>query len=379
MNIKQPVTGLLATATVIAASWCIIACFSTSTFMGWFGFYLICCVTVQTVLAFAWLGQHPHCLGKLAQPAKGIAFTLLNAALGAVVAAILFYTVDGRVSPPSPMAVHYGILCIILSYAWIFMWQGWPFTSIFKRPMVSGIALFISYFIAGYVFFRYFFNFAFLKGSSVYSSANDPGGLFMAWQPLTVGMGVIVGMFLPMCFDMWPIYKFPRLMKQPVLGIVWSAISAIVAALIYHVGIDMMRIDVVMVMARYTVPFTFGFIVVLFIVQGWPFTKFAQPLKGVLTTTLSLLLGYALSLVYLAIAPLLSGRLLSGPPTYGLEIWLATALLGLSCPLLAVSAIYFEFWPFSTPERLAPSGVDQVEERNMQDRRHKEDLADSFR
>jgi hypothetical protein len=41
-----------------------------------------------------------------------------------------------------------------------------------------------------------------------------------------------------------------------------------------------------------------------------------------------------------------TGRLHSGPPTYDFEIWLASALLAVTFPLLITSAVFFEFWPF---------------------------------
>jgi hypothetical protein len=38
--------------------------------------------------------------------------------------------------------------------------------------------------------------------------------------------------------------------------------------------------------------------------------------------------------------------IVSGPPNYDYEIWLANALLGITFPLLVVEAVYFDFWPF---------------------------------
>ena len=34
------------------------------------------------------------------------------------------------------------------------------------------------------------------------------------------------------------------------------------------------------------------------------------------------------------------------PSTYDFEIWLASALLAVTLPLLIISAVFFDFWPF---------------------------------
>jgi hypothetical protein len=36
-----------------------------------------------------------------------------------------------------------------------------------------------------------------------------------------------------------------------------------------------------------------------------------------------------------------------GPPTYDFEIWLASALLSVTFPLLIFYAEFFQFWPLS--------------------------------
>ena len=47
----------------------------------------------------------------------------------------------------------------------------------------------------------------------------------------------------------------------------------------------------------------------------------------------------------LAMAPLVTGSLHSGPPAYDMEIWTASALLSVTFPFLIFYAAYFDFWP----------------------------------
>jgi len=42
-----------------------------------------------------------------------------------------------------------------------------------------------------------------------------------------------------------------------------------------------------------------------------------------------------------------SGALVSGPPGYEQEIWLANALLSVTFPFLIFHAAYFGFWPLT--------------------------------
>jgi len=57
--------------------------------------------------------------------------------------------------------------------------------------------------------------------------------------------------------------------------------------------------------------------------------------------------GTVLSLIYGALAPALTGPVQPGPPEYGFEVWLASALLAVTFPFLAYHADLFQMWPFA--------------------------------
>jgi hypothetical protein len=100
-----------------------------------------------------------------------------------------------------------------------------------------------------------------------------------------------------------------------------------------------------------TVPFIFGTILVLNMLQNTLFASLAQPLKGVANTATAIVAGQVLSQGYGLVAPVVTGPLASGPPTYDYEVWLANALLGTTFPLLITLAAYFEFWPLVRARR----------------------------
>lgn len=202
-----------------------------------------------------------------------------------------------------------------------------------------------------YVLFRIFFDYGFMRGAPVYAPQLDPHGMFNAWSALVFYMSAIGIMFLMLHFDLWPLTKFPRLMKQPMLGIVWTLIALVLGGAAYYIGVTAMGMDPVVFMVRAPIPLIFGTIVVLNMLQGSLFAKAAQPLKGVLNLATAVIVGTVLSMMYTALAPVVTGALKSGPPSYDFEIWLASALLGVTFPFLVLHAEFFHFWPLHHPDK----------------------------
>jgi hypothetical protein len=62
------------------------------------------------------------------------------------------------------------------------------------------------------------------------------------------------------------------------------------------------------------------------------------------------IIGTVLAQLYRHLAPTVTGALPSGPPTYATEIWLASAMLGVTFPFLIFFAEFFKFWPLGKSE-----------------------------
>jgi hypothetical protein len=134
-------------------------------------------------------------------------------------------------------------------------------------------------------------------------------------------------------------------MRQPVLGLVWTLIVLLLGGLLFFVGVGVMGADPVAFMVRVPVPFIFGTIVVQNMLKGSLFSGRAQPAKGVLNVVAVIVIGQVLAWMYGLLAPVVTGTLAEGPPTYDFEIWLASALLSVTFPFLIFYAEYFQFWP----------------------------------
>jgi len=102
------------------------------------------------------------------------------------------------------------------------------------------------------------------------------------------------------------------MMRQPVLGLAWTALSAAVAALVFYVGIGVLKIDIANFMVTVPIPFIFGTIVVLNMLQGSLYSKLKQPGKGVATAVTIAVVGGLLAKVYGALSPMITGTLSRG-------------------------------------------------------------------
>jgi hypothetical protein len=170
--------------------------------------------------------------------------------------------------------------------------------------------------------------------------------LFNAWSAVVYYVTVIGVMFLMLSFDLWPLTKFPAIMKQPVLGFVWSLVCLVIGYAAYYIGVKALKMDVVSFMVHVPVAYIFGTIIVLNMLQGSLFGRMTQPLKGLLNIVTVAVIGAFLFEVYGALSGRVTGALKVGPPTYDFELWIASALLGVTFPLLVFHAEFFKLWPF---------------------------------
>jgi len=343
--LKQPALGLVASALVIAISLGFVAIFPAAKFLGSVTYCLICIIPMEIVIGITWGCKQPGFAVKLAQPVKGALLALLAAITGVAVVGAYFFTVGGGVRPISPMLMMCTIASVIVTFWAAIIWGGWPFTTLIKNPVAAGLAMLAACYVVNYLLFRLFFSYEFMRGAPVYVESLDPHGLFNANLALVFYMSAIGIMFVMLHFDLWPLTKFAGVMKQPALGLVWTAICLVLGGILFYIGVFAMAMDPLQFMVRVPIPFIFGTIIVLNMLQGSLITKQAQPLKGILSAGAAAVIGTGLALLYTGLAPAVSGELAPGPPGNDFERWLASALLGVTFPFLIFYAEFFEFWP----------------------------------
>jgi hypothetical protein len=345
-TLKQPVVGIVATVLMMAVALGFVSLFSLPTFTGWVAYFLLCVIPMQIVAAVTW-GANPRFVASQGQPAKGAVLTLTTLAVGVVVCALAYVTIGGSISPPTPMLAMFSIVSVVITFWLAIMWGGWPFTGIVKNPVPAGVLMLVVCYLINYALFRVFFDYGFMKDAPVYVAAQDPHGLFPAWNALVFYLSCLAGMFFLVNFDLWPLTTVPSIMRQPVLGLVWTIAVLVLGGAAFYVGVVALGMDPVAFMVRVPVPFIFGTIVVQNMLKGSLFAGQAQPVKGVLNVVAVVVIGEALSWMYGRLAPMVTGDVRPGPPTYDFEIWLASALLSVTFPLLIFYAEFFQLWPLS--------------------------------
>jgi len=209
----------------------------------------------------------------------------------------------------------------------------------------------VACYVVNGLLFRIFFNYGFMQGAPIYVPSIDPHGMFNGWSALVFYVTALAGMFLILAFDLWPLTADPKIMQQPVLGIVWTIMALAIGLLAFYVGVDVLHMDVVHFLVTVPVPFIFGSIVVLNMLQNSLFASMTQPVKGIANTIAIVVAGAGLSWIYGLLAPTVTGTLNAGPPAYDFEIWLASSLLSVTFPFLIFYAEFFQYWPLATSQR----------------------------
>ncbi len=353
MGFKQPVVGIVSTVLMMALALGFISLFSFPTFAGEVAFGLLCVIPLQIVMAVTWGAGRPLFAARQAQPIRGLLLTLFALVAGALVTCAVIYLVGAGLTPPPPIVAHWVIVAVPVMFWAAIMWGGWPFTRLIKNPMAAGLTMLVAVYIVNGILFRIFFNYEFMAGAPVYVASLDPHGMFNGWSALVFYVTALAGMFLMLCFDLWPLTADPRIMTQPVLGIVWTLMALAFGLVAFYLGVDVMHMDVVRFLIRVPVPLIFGSIIVLNMLQNSLFGKMTQPAKGVANVVAVAVIGTALARMYGALAPMVTGQLAAGAPAYDFEIWIASALLSVTFPLLVFYAEFFQFWPL--PAKTPPA------------------------
>jgi hypothetical protein len=342
---SQPLLGVIATALAVVAALGFVSLFDLGSFIGQVSFFMLCLIPMQVVIAVLWGARAPFAPG-LRQPARGAALLAVNLVAGAIVAPVALRIVGEGVSPPGPIPSHFVIIAVPATFWLAIMFGGWPFTSLIRNQVAAGMSVLAASYAITFVVFRLFFDYAFLQDAPVYL-ASSPHGLYDGVAALVFIVTALAVMFVVLCFDLWPFTRVPGVMTQPVLGVVWTLVALAGGGLAMGIGVGVMGMDPMVFLTRVTVPFIFGTILVLNMLQNTLFAAWAQPMKGVLNAVSAMVIGVALAWLYGSLAPAITGPVASGAPGYEYEIWLANALLSVTFPFLIFYAAFFGYWPLA--------------------------------
>jgi hypothetical protein len=358
-HLDQPALGIAATVVVVLLSIGFISLFDWPTFGGWVAYALMCAIPATVVAGVLRVEEHAS-LRRLRQPLRGGVLLIGTAVVAAVVAVGHVLTVGGGVSPPLPMVNQCIILSVTVTFWMAIVWGGWPFILIRSR-MVAAVALLTACYAVNYLLFATFFNYEALRTSPLYRRDLDPHGPVDGWSGVAFAVTCVSVMFLMVHFDLWPLTRAQgtgglrdqsRLMKQPVLGLVWTVTIGVVGAGLFRLGTGPLGMAAPDFLVKVPIPFIFGSVIVLNMMRGALFDDYGQPAKGILSAIVAAVAGFLLAAGYTAMAPILTTTLRTGPPAYDAEVWLASALLAVTFPFLAFYEQFFHLWPLAAGENL---------------------------
>jgi hypothetical protein len=319
--------------------------FSQDFFVGWLSLIFMCATPFQIVQAIVWHNSLPKRLDTLAQPIKGLYMMAMFFAVSLIVMPILWFTVGQGIL--SPILIHFVIQSVVVSLFVVIAFGCWPVTLFCKDPLLLGIASLVYCYVLNFVLFALFYNYHFFADLPFYQQAFDPGGLFNGISALTFAVTCAAILMLSTLFDLWPLTLLVKNNKQPLLGFLVTVNAVLLALVVHYLFVTVLAMDPMAFMVKGPVCIIFGTFLVQNMMQFQLFSALTQPIKGLVKTVLCFIGAFLMYQLYQWALPWLVGEtLLNGPQhAYAQEIWIATAMLGITFPIINFVSGAFAFWP----------------------------------
>ena len=347
--------GLISTAVIVVVSLVTATLLDPGTFAGPVATFVLCYLPVQIVLSGMW-AQHPDRLTGWSLPVRGGALLVAALVLGAVAELVFLATVGGGRGPSTPQIAMFSIVVVVATFWLAIVFEAWPFARI-SNGIIATLALLLTVYTVALVLYYLLFDFSFLPAPA--QTSQTPSGAFNAWYVLTFLVTAIGGMFLPPAFGF---LGFERL-HQPVRGLAWTALCLAWAAALFGIGVGALRVDPVDFLVWVTVPVLFGGLIPLVVFRDSLFGgQRRRPLRGVCNVLALAVLGVIMVWIYHRVAGFVSPPVSWGPPTYQGQVWIASATLAFTFPLLATHADFFDHWPLRRTRGTAPAVSSDAEQ-----------------
>lgn len=365
-RLDQPLLGIVVLVVAVALSLGFISLFSWPTFRDWVSYGLVCAVPSLFVIGAFWHAERPGRIGRLGQPRRGLAFLGLALVNAAVIATMLIALFGGGLTPPTPNVAHIAIMAVPYTFLLAVIWGGQPFRAI-SSPVLGGYLLMLVAYGLSIVTYLVFANYSSLEGGPAYVATLDPHGPFDIWPVMTTVVTSMAAGLLLLHLGHWPLTE--RIRTNPTTAALASTgLIAVVTAVVEAIGVGLFGLPWPTMLTGVTVAFLFGSIVVQNILQGTVPAPRAQPVRGLVSALIAAVVGVALGQLYVLVLPVVADDVAFGAPGFQGEVWLASALLAVTFPLLAVMSDCFAFWPFVRVDPVAAlPGVSGVPETGVPD------------
>jgi len=335
--------GVLATALIVLFTLAYSSLFDLATYIDWVAFVWMTAVPAQIIFGLHMHFSSPQALADLPQPQKGLAYTALTLVL-MLVGGTFLYVVPGGRMPPGPFLNMATITTIVITFWLVGAWQCWPFTLLTRDPFKQGLLAFMAAHLLGYALYQLSFDFSAMADSPVYIAVLDPQGAFDAWPVVAFAVTTVAVMMALSLFQFWPCTSIAT--SQPGLGLAVTLLSLVISGGLFWLAISRLGMDPVDYLVRIPVSLIFGIFLVTNMMQFQLFSQWPQLIRGAALLGSALVLAYGMQLLYRSAIPYVVGAPLhTGAPSYEAELWVATALLSITFPIINLVSGYFAFWP----------------------------------
>ncbi len=369
-GLRQPLRGAGALVITVALSLGLCASFAPATLRTWIALLFTNAVPAMVVLDLGLRLEFPAALTRVSRPVRGLLFVGIAALVSAVVSPLVLALIGGGATPPDPFAVLFAVQTVPVTLALVILFRCWPLTAVTKRKGAIALGTLVLAYVLTWVVFRIFFDFGFLKGAPVYFERLDPKGLFAAWPAAAFVVTIAAVLVCFLLFDLWPLNALaarrPAAGREPVFGLLGAAVVLLVTLIVWGIPVGLAGMDPVAYLVRVPVSLIFGVFIVLTLFQGFGFGRLRQPLRGLAMTAAVVVAAAAVQVLYGAAAHLVDPSMQAGPPSYARELWIATAMLGVTFPVIVAFCGAFGFWPLVREVRGAaaesPGGTADAED-----------------
>jgi hypothetical protein len=353
-TVTQPWRGLFGTAITLWVAFVIATAFDLQSFLGNFTLFLMSFVAIEVVIGLGWGGKFPSVEG-WPQPWPG----LFLSGFVIVVATLAYLTVNGFLGGGAahPATNVLSICTVITTFFLVIAFGMWPFQK--GSLPTKGLLTWLLAYVITYIIWH-LFNFSLLSypagvspspiAAVPFYAAGGPLAALAAWAPtgpfawesiFSFYFWALLFLFVFVHLGMWPFYKAPSLMKQPVMGIVVTITCLILSAIAYVISVQVLSIEPLKHLLN-GICYLFGALFFLVMLQTWPGRTLSQPAGGFLNVVLSI--GIAIIGFYAmqAFCQWHFGKAFA----YPVNIFaMGNMMLGLTFPAWAAYGAFFDFWP----------------------------------
>jgi len=350
----QPWRGLFGLVVTFGLSLIITVSSGMDSFLGLLSLWIMSMVPLELVMAIGWRVKFPP-TESFSQPWRGFALTAFMFLVGTVACFAILGFMGGGVHQPLTSA--YAISTVIMTAVAVCSFGMWPFSKM-SVPARGFLTLLACYLIV--LFGIQLYNFSVLSyPTGVNPSPVDPAPFYapggplaafadvapkgpVAWESaLAFWLWIAILTFTAVLFEFWPFNKSPKLMKQPVLGILVFASCMVIAYIAFTIGVGVMQVEPLRFM-YIGVSYAFGLLMILVLFQRWPGRLLKSPGGAFLNLCLAIVIGY---IGYHAVGAVCNwhfGKAMVYPSSV---FAMGNLMLGINFPLWVAYADIWDFWP----------------------------------